>query len=352
MANYRTHLQDHHTIEQQTLKNSELLAKLQQTGKFDINSPENRIFLPASSQFAQVMGITPHSGGPLSAYQQGMIRNLEILAHTRDGQAVLRGDADAMDRVALRVEQFRDTVKVGLINGDLNTNTPFGQTPALTSQKVQDFFRNIPAYQQTHAQQITALKCLTGIDHGWCAIAHTESRIVTTLNQIHVDSRPLTRGGDAELQRSGLSLAIENAHHNGRVVMSEPGIRRVELVLGEESAYRIRVPPGQRGAVSLDLLLGDASARNLIRSGGLLTTGADAILTARRTSELLEQGNATAAQSEFNHVRPTRSSHTPWELHHTAAVRSVPIRQECGNVWMTSKCPVSAKPRWRVIRPR
>lgn len=302
MSNYRTHFQDHHSIEQQTLRNSLLLGKMQDAGKFDIHSPENRLFLPASPQFAHEMGITPHSGGPLAEYQKGMLAHLNDLQGTRDGKSALLGDPGALDRVVLRVEQLRDTVKVGLINGDLNTNTPVGQTAALTNQKVQDFFRNIPAYQQTHAQQIEVLKSFKGADHGWSAITHSESRIVTTLEQIHVDGRPLTRGGDIELQRNGLSLAIANAHHDGRVVISEPGIRRVELVLGEESAYRIRVPPSQQGAVSLQLLMGEASARTLVRSGGLLATGADAVVTTRRAADLLEQGNATAAQSELNHA--------------------------------------------------
>jgi hypothetical protein len=207
-----------------------------------------------------------------------------------------------MDRVVKRVELLRDTVKVGLINGDLNTNTPLGQTPALTSQKVRHFFDDIPSYNEAHAAQIQALKGFNGVDHAWGAVTHSESRIVSTLDQIHVDSRPLTRGGDIELQRNGLSLAIANAHHDGRVLISEPSIRRVELVLGEESGYRIRVPASQQGAVSLQLLMGEASARTLVRSGGLLTTGVDAILTAQRTAELLEQGNTAAAQSEFNHV--------------------------------------------------
>lgn len=302
MPNYRTHLQDHHNIEQQTLNNSPLLAKLQQAGKFNIHAPENRLFLPTDPQFANALGVTPHSGGPLHAYQDGMLDRLGYLQRTRDGQAVLDGDPSAMDRIAKRVEQLRDTVKVGLINGDLNTNTPFGQTPTLTNQKIRYFFDNIPAYYQTHVQQIEALKGFTGIDHGWGAIAHSESRIVTTLSQIHFDSRPITRGGNIELQRSGLSLAIANAHHDGRVVLSEPGIRRVELVLGEESAYRIRVPPSQQGFASLQLLLGDASASTLVRSGGLLASGADAVMTTHRAAALLEQGNATAAQSEVNHA--------------------------------------------------
>nr|WP_228736373.1 hypothetical protein [Xanthomonas euvesicatoria] len=284
------------------MKNSELLDELQRAGKFDIHAPENRLFLPASPQFAQTIGITPHSGGPLGEYQSGMLLRLERLQKTRDGRAALSGDPDAMDRVVRRVEELRDTVKVGLINGDLNTNTPVGLSPAQTNQKVQDFFRDIPTYQQTHAQQIEALKSFTGIDHGWGAVAHSESRIVSTLNQIQVSNSAIIRGGDLQLQRSGLSLAIANAHHDGRVVFSEQGILKVKQTLGEEAAHNLRVPRGQRGAASMEILLGEASARSLVRSGGLLATGADAVVTARRSAELLEQGNATAAQSEVTHA--------------------------------------------------
>ncbi|KEZ97670.1 hypothetical protein A11M_0109580 [Xanthomonas vasicola pv. vasculorum NCPPB 895] len=52
----------------------------------------------------------------------------------------------------------------------------------------------------------------------------------------------------------------------------------------------------------MEVLLGNASASTLVRSGGLLATGADAVITARRSAELLEQGNATAAQSEVQHA--------------------------------------------------
>ncbi|MFA4123223.1 hypothetical protein P2C49_21420, partial [Xanthomonas perforans] len=302
MANYRTLFQDHHNIEQQTLKNSELLAKLQEVGKFHIHAPENRLFLPASPQLADALGVTPHSGGPLAEYQKGMLERLNRIQATRDGQAALEGDTAAMDRVVKRVEQLRDTVKVGLINGDLNTNTPVGELPVQTNQRVRQFFRDIPAYHQAHAQQIEALKGFTGVDHGWGAVAHSESRIVTALNQIHVSNTAIVRGGDIQLQRSGLSLAIANAHHDGRVVLSEQGILKVEQTLGEEAADNLRVPRGQRGSASLEVLLGEASARSLARSGGLLATGADAVLTSRRSAELLEQGNATAAQSEVTHA--------------------------------------------------
>jgi hypothetical protein len=73
-------------------------------------------------------------------------------------------------------------------------------------------------------------------------------------------------------------------------------------VLGEEAEHRIRSPRSQQGGVTLDLLLGEASTSQLIRSGGLLASGADAVITARRTSQLLEEGNGTAAQSELTHA--------------------------------------------------
>ncbi|WP_295943434.1 XVIPCD domain-containing protein [uncultured Xanthomonas sp.] len=302
MWNYRTLFQDHHEIEQQTLKNSKLLSKLQETGRFDIHAQENRIFLPADPKFAQALDITPHSGGPLGAYQYGVIKQLEEIQQTRDGRAALRGDPEALDRVAQRVERLRDTIAVGLINNDLNTNTPIGLTSAQANLKTQSFLQNSPDYHQVHTQQLGVLKGLTGVDRGWAGVTNSESRIVTTLNQIQVSNTAIIRGGDIQLQRSGLSLAIANAHHDGRVVLSEQSILKVEQVFGEEAAHNLRVPRGQRGEAAMDLLMGEASARGLTRAGGLLATGADAVMTARTAATLMEQGNLTAAQSEVNHA--------------------------------------------------
>ncbi len=302
MWTYWTLFQDHHQIEQQTLANSELLSKLQETGRFDIHAQENRIFLPADSKFAHSLAITPHSGGPLGAYQDGLSQRLDEIEQTRDGRAALRGDPEALDRVAKRVEQLRDTLAVGLINNDLNTNTPIGLTPEQANAKVWGFYRSSPDYHQVHAQQLDTLTGLRGIDRGWAGVTHSESRIVTTLDKIHTSSTAIIRGGDLPLQRSGLALAIANAHHDGRVVLSEQGILKVEQVLGPEAAQNIRVPRGQRGEVAMELLMGEASARGLTRAGGLLATGADAVMTARAASALMEQGNLTAAQSEVNHA--------------------------------------------------
>ncbi len=302
MAGYRTEFQDHHGIEQRTLKNSQILSWLQESGRFDIHAQENRILLPSHPEFASSLGVTPHSGGPLGEYQKQLLERLRRIEESLDGQAALAGDPTAANRVAVRVEQLRDTIRVGLINGDLYTNTPVGQTAAQTNVVIQDFFRSSPSYYHAHIGQIEAFRSFSAVDFGWSAVAKSEPRVVNTLNRVESTVLPLNRGGDMEFQRAGLSAAISNAHHDGRVVLSESSIRVVERVLGEEAAHRIRSPYAQSGNASLALLLGEASTSQLIRSGGLLASGADAVITARRTSQLLEEGNGTAAQSELTHA--------------------------------------------------
>ncbi|WP_349999337.1 XVIPCD domain-containing protein [Stenotrophomonas lacuserhaii] len=294
--------QDHHVLEQQTFRNNELLEALVEAGLVEKDAFANRINMPSDRVLAQELGISPHNGGPIRDYNLGTALRLNALAASRDGIAALDGDPQVMERVAMTVHHLRDTMKLGLVNGDLFTNAPLGLHADDIRPKTQAFFHGQRDYTELNASRIASFQKLSPLDHGWMAVVDSEPRIVTTLLHFERSGSLLTKGGDIELQRSGLSLAIANAHHDGRIVLSTQGIQTVEKILGEEAAYRIRVPRGQQGAASLDLLMGEASARTLVRSGGLLATGADAVLTARRSAELLEQGNATAAQSELNHA--------------------------------------------------
>lgn len=296
------HFQDHHAIEQRTLARSPLLRILADTGHFDIHAPENRIFLPADPAFAQSLGITPHSGGPIADYQIGLLQRLRRLEQTPDGVAAFNGDAAAQARISGRVEALRDAVRVGLINGDLYTNAPYGLKPDDIRPQVQSFFFNEARYGQLNAPQLQQLRSFTPIDSGWAGVTHSEHRVVATLRYIQSSPNPLTRGGGAELQRQGLSEAISSAYHGGRLSISSEGVLIVENALGKEAADPLRVPQGQRGFATTSILLGEASTSQLIRSGGLLASGADAVITARRTSHLLEEGNGTAAQSELTHA--------------------------------------------------
>ncbi|WP_429001070.1 XVIPCD domain-containing protein [Stenotrophomonas maltophilia] len=275
---------------------------LADTGQFDIHTPENRIFLPADPAFAQSLGITPHSGGPIADYQIGLLQRLRRLEQTPDGVAAFNGDAAAQARISGRVEALRDTIRVGLINGDLYTNAPYGMKPDDVRPQVQSFFFNEARYGQLNAPQLQQLRSFTPIDSGWAGVTHSEHRVVATLRHVQSSPNPLTRGGGAELQRQGLSEAISSAYHGGRLSISSEGVLIVENALGKEAADPLRVPQGQRGFATTSILLGEASTSQLIRSGGLLASGADAVITARRTSQLLEDGNGTAAQSELTHA--------------------------------------------------
>ncbi|WP_164074616.1 XVIPCD domain-containing protein [Stenotrophomonas maltophilia] len=289
-------------LEQQTFKNNDFLQALVEAELVEKDVFENLLYMPADKRLAAVMGVSPHGGGPIKDYQTGITLSLEQIEASSDGQAALRGDAAAMERVAARVNGLRDTMAIGLANGDLYTNAPLGMDSDAIRPRTQAFFGSIDQYAQVHAAQYGALNGMSPDERMHHLVTRTESRVVALLDAHDQSGAKLTKGSDLELQRSSLSTAIFNAQQSGRIVMSEQGILKVERVLGEEAAYRIRGPRSQQGGITLDLLIGEASASQLVRSGGLLASGADAILTTRRISEHLQQGNGTAAQSEFNHA--------------------------------------------------
>lgn len=295
-------LQKHHVLEQQTFNNNDFLQALVDAELVEKDVFENLLYMPADKRLAAAMGVSPHGGGPIKDYQNGITFSLEMIEASPDGQAALRGDVAAMQRVAAKVNGLRDTMTIGLVNGDLYTNAPLGMDSDAIRPRTQAFFGNVDRYAQVHSSQYGALTGMRPDERMHLLVTRTESRIVALLDVHDQFGTRLTKGSDLELQRNSLSAAISDAQQSGRIVMSEPGILKVERVLGEEAAYRIRAPRLQQGGITMDLLLGEASTSQLIRSGGLLASGADAVVTARRTSQLLEAGNGTAAQSELTHA--------------------------------------------------
>ena len=302
MPNDSPLFQVHHAIEQQTLGRNPLLKALVDSGRFEMNATSNLINMPNDKALAHALGVSPHSGGPIKEYRNGLKDAIDDLAATKDGQAALRGDPDALDRIAARVHRLGDTAQIAIINGDLRTNTGLGQTISQARAQTQSFFNNPDGYANQHAPQLDAHGQASPGGRNWALVTHNEARVLTTLQYFQDSGQPLTRGGNIDLQRNVLSQGISDAYHNGRLSLSPGGVLVVENTLGEEAAKPLRMTRGQQGFASMELLMGEASARNLVRSGGLLATGADAIMTARRAAELLEQGNTTAAQSEFNHA--------------------------------------------------
>ncbi|MEB1626129.1 XVIPCD domain-containing protein [Xanthomonas campestris pv. campestris] len=302
MPNNSPLFQGHHGIEQQTLGHSRLLKALADTGRFEMDAGSNLINMPNDKALAHALGVSPHSGGPIRDYRQGLEDSLTRLERSKDGRAALAGDPEALDRVAAKVHRLGDSVQVALINGDLRTNAGLGQTIDQARAQTRAFFQDPNGYDKLHAGQVDAHGQASPLNRQWGVVTQSEPRVLATLQHLQGSTQALTRGGNMDLQRHGLSQAIANAHQDGRVVMSERGILVVEQTLGEEAAQNLRVPRGQRGDVAMQLLMGEASARGLTRAGGLLTTGTDAVMTARTASALMEQGNTTAAQSEVQHA--------------------------------------------------
>lgn len=295
-------LQKHHVLEQQTFNNNDFLQALVEAELVEKDVFENLLYMPADKKLAAAMGVSPHGGGPIKDYQNGITFSLELIEASPDGQAALRSDVAAMQRVAAQVNGLRDTMTIGLVNGDLYTNAPLGMDSDAIRPRTQAFFGSVDHYAQVHSLQYGALTGMSPDERMHLLVTRTESRIVALLDVHDQFGAKLTKGSDLELQKNSLSAAISEAQQSGRIVMSEPGILKVERVLGEEAAYRIRAPRLQQGGITMDLLLGEASTSQLIRSGGLLASGADAVITARRTSQLLEEGNGTAARSELTHA--------------------------------------------------
>ncbi|MFA0925240.1 hypothetical protein ACDH50_20085, partial [Xanthomonas fragariae] len=70
------------------------------------------------------------------------------------------------------------------------------------------------------------------------------------------------------------------------------------LAGGEAHSY---TPLSQRGFATAELLAGDLSVNQALRSAGLFATAADTVITGQHATQFLGQDNPLAAQSELAH---------------------------------------------------
>ncbi|MBG3848822.1 peptidoglycan-binding protein [Xanthomonas hortorum pv. carotae] len=308
MARPRPLFQDHHVIEQQTLDNSPLLRNLADDGLFEMDAQRNRIFMPASKNLASALHLPPHSGGPIGTYQSGTLTWLDRFERSADGQKMLAGDPDAAQRLAAKVERLQDTMRTGLINSDLYTNAPLGLKADDIRPRVQSFFGNVPSYEQVHQAQIGRFGQMLPSELAWSSITQSEAHVSTTLQSMVQSSENLSKGGNPALERTVLSQAIAEAHANGRLNFSEQGILQVEQALGADAARPLRIPVGQRGFATPELLAGSLSAGQALRVTGLLASATDAIGTSQRVSTLLAQDNLLGAKHELRNYAANNAS--------------------------------------------
>lgn len=313
--------QGHHLIEQIAFEQSQLLKSLARSGHFSLHGADNILNLPASPALAAKLGISPHSGGPLGAYTDELKFVLDELAETHDGRALLAENtppdvrAAAAERMGARIQNLDYTLRAGILNGDLVTNTPEGMTPAEANAKVRTFFADLEGYQRTHATQIAELKTLNPAELRWRGVTQSEANVKLALDAIDQpgNSTLSERWGG----RASLGTAIEEANQAGRLPLTEPTAVRVRTAFNPEMPLTIvrpapaPTPPelagtaGRTGAVEgaaeAAATRGQITGARVLGVAGVAALAVDFAITGHRVAELRSQGNDAGAMSAGTH---------------------------------------------------
>lgn len=282
---------------------------------FELHGARNILHLPADQALAARLGLSPHPGGPLGAYTDLLATALERLEISPDGQATLLGDEAAAQRIAARVDGLTDTIKVGLVNGDLVSNTPQGMTPEQANARIRAFHGDLAGYQQRHAGQIAEMGRMSAAEARWAGVTQSEGNVKQVLDVI--DQPGSSALSDRWGGRQSLGIAIADANKAGRLPLTEPVEARLRLAFAQEMPPVLTRPPtvglrihGARGEgviVAGEGLAADvAGARG--RSGarvagvaGVALMAYDFTVTGHRVVQLQTQGNDTGAASAATH---------------------------------------------------
>lgn len=302
--------QGHHVIEQDAYKQSRLLRELSKQDLFDLHAPRNLLNLPVDRALAAQLDLSPHPGGPLGAYSEGVQLRLERLQQSPDGQAALRGDRAAAERMAVRVGELTDTMKAGLVNGDLHSNTPQGMTREQTNARIREFFGDIDGYRQTHTTQIAEIGRMPGQEARWAGVTRSEGNVAATLDAIEQPAmKPVA--GDPAAGRQSLGTAVAQANEAGRLPLSEPMEVRLRAAFPQEMPPTlVRAPalPETRGPLveggtvpDVDTprtgAPGSGRALRVVGAAGVALMAYDFVSTGHRVLELRAQGNDAAAEA-------------------------------------------------------
>lgn len=290
----------HHLAEQQSVRNVPLIGESVNWGVVDIHNDYNLVYMPKDRAFADALGLSPHSGGPIGDYLQGTYRYFELIEQTKTGQAALQGDPVARAQIASRYEQFIDASRLALDQQQLYTNAPLGKTADDIRPITQSFYRNVNQFIKDHPNELAQIRSLQGPELAWSNVVHSEQRVLATLGYMQRSGLPLAAGGD-DLARESFAQALASANHGNRHALTESSIDQIKNVLGSDAAAPLRVPYNQRGYATLEALIGQVPQHTLLRAAGPLATGADLTLSLQRAAELDRQDNPRGAQVELEH---------------------------------------------------
>ncbi|MCC4589500.1 hypothetical protein LL962_20830, partial [Xanthomonas sp. NCPPB 1067] len=233
-------LESHHVIENTIFRDHRLLKKLLEHDLIDKDVSINRLYLPVEGKLADEIETSPHRGRTRSSYTKAIFGYLDDLIDSPDGEAAMRNDAVALKRVAAKVHDLQDTLKVALINGDMFATTPDRLTKAEANAQNRSTFSEYDQYRTAHADQLKTLRSMSNVEAEWAAITHSEQRIAKVIGDARTTGKNLVGvpgERDAVIReiagREELRMAIAHAEDAGRIRLSESNAALVKQVLDD-----------------------------------------------------------------------------------------------------------------------
>lgn len=114
---------------------------------FDIDSPANRIYLPADRKIAGRLGVSPHPSRHLNLYGDAVGKKLDKIKEIES----------PIERAA-EIRTLIDALRVGFLNGHLYTNQPIDKTPEEVKRSHAKIFDNHKAYLAQYPDQLKFIR--------------------------------------------------------------------------------------------------------------------------------------------------------------------------------------------------
>nr|WP_283816136.1 AHH domain-containing protein [Bradyrhizobium iriomotense] len=127
---------------------------------FDIDSPANRIYLPADPKIAAKLKVSPHPSDHVNSYARTVGKKLDKIA-----------EIESPSERAAEIRTLIDAMRVGFINGHLYTNVPIGKTQEEVNLSNAKVLGDHKAYLAQYPDQLRAIRDLeqrgasAGLDH-------------------------------------------------------------------------------------------------------------------------------------------------------------------------------------------
>ena len=128
---------DHHIIPERCRDHSAFRGIDKQT--FDIDSPANRIYLPANRELAAKLNVSPHPGGHVGPYKSFVCKKLDQIAKIESPE----------ERLA-EIKTLIDAMRVGFLNGHLYPNVPIDKTREDVVEWIEKIVTHPKAYRDQY----------------------------------------------------------------------------------------------------------------------------------------------------------------------------------------------------------